>query len=108
MKPPKTLDEIRARRPHADRAAIDAEKDLLRTEVALHTLREHVGVTQTAMAERLEVSRPRVHAIERAGEDLRLSTMERYVSALGGRLELRVIFEDQDPVVLDPHRTDAA
>lgn len=97
----KTLAEIRAQRLHIDQQAIDAEQDLLNAEIALHTLREQLGVTQTAMAERLELSRPRVHTIEHAGEDLRLSTMERYVQALGGRLELRVHFDDQPPVTLD-------
>jgi DNA-binding XRE family transcriptional regulator len=96
----KTLDEIRAKRPAADRAAIDAEKELLLAEVALHDLRERAGVTQGTMAERLDVSRVRVHTIEKAAEDLRLSTIERYVAALGGRLEMRVIFDDEPPVVL--------
>ena len=96
----KTLDEIRAKRPAADRAAIDTEKELILAEVALHDLRERAGVTQSAMAERLDVSRVRVHTIEKAAEDLRLSTIERYVAALGGRLEMRVIFEDEPPVVL--------
>jgi len=53
------------------------------------------------MAERLELSRPRVRTIEHAGEDLRLSTMERYVEALGGRLELRVHFDDKPSVTID-------
>jgi transcriptional regulator with XRE-family HTH domain len=97
----RTLAEVRAKRPHITQESVDAERDLAMAEVALHTLREQLGVTQTAMAERLELSRPRVHTIERAGEDLRLSTMERYVQALGGRLELRVHFDDRPPVTID-------
>ncbi len=97
----KTLAEIRATRPHITQESIDAERELVDVEVALHTLREELGVTQTAMAERLKLSRPRVHTIERAGEDLRLSTVERYVEALGGRLELRVHIEGRDPVTID-------
>ena len=77
-------------------AAIDAEREALRSDIALHELREKRGVTQTAMAEKLSVSRPRVHTIERAGEDLRLSTMERYVNALGGELKLVAVFEDDE------------
>jgi DNA-binding XRE family transcriptional regulator len=97
----KTLAEVRAKRSGVDQASIDAEKDVLRAEVALHELREAAGITQSTMAERLDVSRVRVHKIEHAGEDLRLSTMERYVQALGGRLELRVVFDDQPAVILD-------
>ena len=97
----KTLAEMRAKRPHITQEQIDARREEMEAELALHDLREQLGVTQTAMAERLSVSRPRVHTIERAGEDLRLSTVERYVEALGGRLELRVHIDGRDPVTID-------
>ncbi|MBA2349210.1 MAG: XRE family transcriptional regulator [Solirubrobacterales bacterium] len=101
MKDLKSLAEIRATRPDVTPEMIEAERETLLAEIALHTLREQRGITQTAMAERLELSRPRVSTIEHAGEDLRLSTVDRYVTALGGRLELRVHFDDQAPVTIE-------
>lgn len=68
----------------------------MKAEVALHELRERRGISQAVLADRLEVSRPRVSTIERAGEDLRLSTLERYVAALGGRLRVVATFDGEE------------
>jgi hypothetical protein len=46
------------------------------------------------VADRLEVTPENVSHIER-GADVRLSTLDRYVAALGGRLELRAAFTDE-------------
>lgn len=92
----KTLDEIRASRPLTPdrRAAIEEQKELLRAEIQLHALRESRGITQAELAERMAVARPRVSKIESATEDLRLSTLDRYVAALGGHLEINAVFDD--------------
>jgi transcriptional regulator with XRE-family HTH domain len=76
------------------RERIDAHKRAMTLEVALHQLRERRGVTQTAIAEHLATSRPNVSRIERE-TDIRLSTLERYVEALGGRLEIQAVFDDE-------------
>jgi transcriptional regulator with XRE-family HTH domain len=57
----------------------------------LGELRRNLDLTQIEVAERLEVTQESVSHIER-GDDLRLSTLDRYVAALGGRLELRAAF----------------
>jgi len=49
--------------------------------------------TQVALAERLDIPQTAVSRIERR-TDLLLSTMRKYVEALGGRLELRAVFPD--------------
>ncbi len=44
-------------------------------------------------------ARERVDDIKRAGQleiDVRLSTLERYVEALGGKLEIHAVFDDAD------------
>jgi DNA-binding transcriptional regulator YiaG len=66
---PKTAAEIRAQRPDtpertARRAAL---VESLEAEVALREIRERRDISQAVLAERLEVSRPRVSTIERAG-----------------------------------------
>jgi transcriptional regulator with XRE-family HTH domain len=91
------LDDIRKRRPITPdaRERIENIKRAMRLETALVELRERRGVTQTAVAEALDSSRPNVARIEKE-LDIRLSTLERYVEALGGRLEIRAIFDDED------------
>jgi transcriptional regulator with XRE-family HTH domain len=91
------LDDIRKRRPLTPEARerVAKIKRAMRLEIALAELRERRGVSQTAVAAVLETSRPNVARIEKE-LDIRLSTLERYVEALGGRLEIHAIFDDDD------------
>jgi DNA-binding XRE family transcriptional regulator len=106
VQPPKTLDEVRAQRAltRQMREQIDDERELLAAEIALHALRERAGISQAELADRLSVSRPRVSAIERGGDDLRVSTVKRYVEALGGTMRLVATIDGED-VDLDARRT---
>lgn len=92
----KTKADILKRRPitPADREAIDEIKHAMLLQVRLRELRERRGATQDLVAEGLGTSRPNVSRIE-AADDMRLTTLERYVRALGGRLEVRAVFEDE-------------
>ena len=64
-------------------------------EVALHELRDHRGIMQGQVAARLATSRPNVSRIERE-DDMRMSTLQRYIQALGGELELVARFPHGD------------
>jgi transcriptional regulator with XRE-family HTH domain len=76
------------------RAQVDAYRAALRDVLALTELREARGVTQQQLAEAWEVSQANVSRVEHE-QDVYLSTLSAYVSALGGRLELKAIFPDQ-------------
>jgi len=65
----------------------------------LQALREARAQSQGALAAILHVSQANISRIERQG-DLKLSTLERYIEALGGRLEVRAIFGDEHVVLL--------
>lgn len=91
-------DELRRRRP-PNRERVDAIKRAVQLEIALHELRERRGVTQEQLAARIETSRPNVSRIER-GDDVRLSTLQRYVAALGGDLEIVARFPDGESQTL--------
>ena len=84
--------DIRRRRA-PDRAHLDEIKRTVRLETALDELRNRRGETQEQVAARLSTSRPNVSRIEHEN-DIRLSTLLRYVAALGGELELIARFED--------------
>lgn len=91
------LDDIRKRRPlDADaRERVDTIKRAMRLKVALYELREMRGISQAEVAAHLTTSRPNISRIEKE-VDVRLSTLERYIEALGGRLEIHAIFEDEN------------
>ena len=58
---------------------------------ALRDVRRARGVSQTALAAALKVKQPHIAQFERQ-DDMHLSTLRRYVEALGGTLELVVRF----------------
>jgi transcriptional regulator with XRE-family HTH domain len=58
----------------------------------LADLRHELDLTQAAVADRLDVSQENVSQIERAEANVRLSTLNRYVEALGGKLEVSAKF----------------
>jgi DNA-binding XRE family transcriptional regulator len=91
------IDDIRKRRPLSPegRKHVDDIKRAMQLEIALAELREMRGVTQASVAEELSTSRPNVGRIEKE-LDIRLSTLERYVEALDGRLEIHAVFDDED------------
>jgi DNA-binding XRE family transcriptional regulator len=84
-----------ARSPPEARERVDRIKRAMRLEIAPAALRELRGASQTELAEALGTSRPNVGRIEKE-VDVRLSTLERYVEALGGKLEIHAVFDDAD------------
>src|SRR4051794_10723372 len=101
--PRKNFKTLRAEvRTDPDRAArVDEHKKAIRDSLGLGELRAHRGETQVVVADKLGTSQARVSSIERQ-DDLYLSTLGGYVAALGGRLEVRAVFDDQT-VELLPH-----
>ncbi|MET8354153.1 MULTISPECIES: helix-turn-helix domain-containing protein [unclassified Micromonospora] len=82
-----------------DEAKVDELAEQMRNEVRAYRLkemRESRGLTQQDVAARMHVSQPRVAAIEK-GElpAAEVGTIERYVSALGGKLEIVADFEGE-------------
>jgi len=92
-----TWRDIRQRRikTEQDEKDVATERRLLQFEVALNELRKQRSLSQETLAEALGVSQENVSRIERQG-DITLSTLDRYIVGLGGKLEIRAIFEDDD------------
>jgi transcriptional regulator with XRE-family HTH domain len=61
--------------------------------------RERRGLSQRALAEAMGTTQANVSHVER-GDALRISTLQRYAQALGGRLQIGVAFEDEDTTAL--------
>ena len=63
-------------------------------ELSLGEMRKMVGATQVAVAEKLEKAQSEISALERR-DDYFLSTLKRYIEALGGELEVIARFGDR-------------
>jgi predicted transcriptional regulator len=57
-------------------------------------MREARGATQRQIAEAWDVSQANVSQIERT-QDIFLSTLSKYIAALGGQIEIRAVFPDE-------------
>lgn len=90
--------DVERRRP-PNRERVETIKREMVLDLGLHELREKTGVTHGEIAERMATSRPNIYRIE--GEsDLRLSTLDRYVNALGGNLRVEAVLPSGEHVTL--------
>jgi transcriptional regulator with XRE-family HTH domain len=91
--------EIRgAKVPPDQEAAQAASTRALRDALSLRELRTGRGITQVQIAERLGKSQGNVSELERR-DDVYLSSLREYVEALGGRLEISAVFEDEHAAI---------
>jgi transcriptional regulator with XRE-family HTH domain len=67
--------------------------------MSLRDLRKARSLTQERIAEILKTSQDRVSRLEKR-TDLLISTLRRYVIAMGGNLSLVAEFPDREPVIL--------
>lgn len=58
--------------------------------VLLKQAREASGLTQAELARKLHTQKSAISRIENHAEDIRLSTLEKYVSSLGRSLEVSI------------------
>jgi transcriptional regulator with XRE-family HTH domain len=91
----KTLEEYLTKRP-GGREVQQRHMERMLAEVRAYRLREMVAMTQTDVAETLEISQKRVSEIERGDVDrTKVDTLRRYADALGGTLRVEVQVGDE-------------
>jgi len=96
----RTLGDTVAALPKARRVKVRARTaELIDEELSLQALRKAIGRTQVQIARTLDVGQDTVSRIE-GRTDLMLSTLGKYVRALGGDLILVAEFPDRAPVRL--------
>ncbi len=77
-------------------------------EIRLYELRHAEAVSQAELAGRLDVTQGAISKLEHS-DDVRVSTLRQYLDALGARLELVAVFDDDDRrVPIHLGRDDAA
>ena len=72
-------------------------------EITLKHLREELGLSQSELAERLEVQQPAVSKLERR-QNLELNTLRAVVNALGGTIEIIVRVLNKEPILLSDYQ----
>lgn len=85
-----TYEELLAAQSPDSQKRIAKKADALLQEVILSQLRQELNVSQTELARSIGVSQPTLAKIEHPGNDPRLSTLKRYVKALGGEVAIDV------------------
>jgi predicted XRE-type DNA-binding protein len=76
------------------RAQVESQRRLTDAVIELTKLREARGVTQRQIADAWEVTQANISQVEHT-PDIFLSTLSKYVEALGGHLEITAVFPDQ-------------
>ena len=62
----------------------------LKIGVILKVAREEAGLTQEQLAQKLKTKKSAISRIEKHAEDIKLSTIERFASALGKKIRIEV------------------
>ncbi len=96
-----TLEAFLATLPEDEQREIAAESDRLREEIhSLGEVRRAMAFTQAQLADAMGIKQSSVAQMEQRA-DLLLSTLRRYVEAMGGEMKIVLSFPDRQPVVLD-------
>ena len=97
-----TLTEAIAALPPSQRRAIERRAaELIVEEMSIRELRKSLAVTQVQLAHEMGRGQHEISRIEQRG-DMLLSTLSRFVKALGGELELICRFKRRPPVRIIP------
>jgi DNA-binding transcriptional regulator YiaG len=89
----KSFETLRGRMTQATQARARNRKVRMMKDMALHQLRSARELTQGALAEQLNLEQPAVSKLERR-TDMYVSTLRRYIEAMGGELEIIAHFPE--------------
>ena len=90
----RTLKELLAEEKPEIVAAAREEADSILMDIHLAEIRRLAEKTQTELATAMGVKQPTIAKMERDGQDVRLSSMKRYIESLGGRMRIDVELPD--------------
>ncbi|MBR3425121.1 MAG: XRE family transcriptional regulator [Neisseriaceae bacterium] len=86
----KTFREVMAELPKERQEKIRKMSEEMMIDLQLQHIREELEITQKELAESLGIAQPSVVALEKRGKDIKLSSLKRYIEAMGGKLSLSV------------------
>lgn len=90
----RTLDQILEMEKPEVVAQAKAQAETILLDIHLAEIRRLMEKTQAQMAAALGVKQPTVAGMEKPGQDIKLSTLKRYVEAAGGKLRMDIELPD--------------
>src|SRR5258708_37361550 len=103
----KKFRDLVARKPASWHAAVEERKQELLAAMPLQELRRARQLSQEQLAEELGATQPEISKIEHR-TDMYVSTLRRFVEAMGGQLEIIARFPDGTIEITQFHELDAA
>lgn len=97
---PKNWNNLKRKMSSKSRARVDARVADTLKSMPLAELRKAMGLTQVQLAETLDMGQATVSKVERS-TDMYLSTLRRFIAALGGELVLKATFPDGREMIID-------
>ena len=94
---PRSLEQVLAKQPAQRRAKVQQRAAELAT---LKDLRHAVERTQEELATALGVGQDTISRLEQRS-DMLLSTLQRYIEAMGGKLDLVARFPNRPPIIIE-------
>jgi len=85
-----TLEELLAQETPAFLEKAQAKADAMRLNIHLAKYRELTQHTQTEIADAIGVKQPTIAGMEKEGQDIKLSSLKKYIEATGGKLRLDI------------------
>jgi DNA-binding XRE family transcriptional regulator len=90
--------------PPERQKSIEARANQIRLEeITLRHLREKLGLSQSELAQRMDVQQPAISKLERR-QNLELNTLRSVITALGGTIEIIVRIPDREPILLSDYQ----
>jgi DNA-binding XRE family transcriptional regulator len=89
----RNFDELRMKMPPESRARVDERVKATLANLALDELRAARELTQQNLAQIFGVSQGSISRLERR-TDMYVSTLAKFIEAMGGQLEIRAVFPD--------------
>lgn len=89
----RNFEQLRAKMSPESRARAEALAKEMLDNMALDELRAARELTQENLAQILQVNQAAISKLERR-TDMYVSTLGRFIEAMGGRLEIRAVFPD--------------
>lgn len=89
----KSINELRKKIKPEVQAAARAKAVAIITEMSLAEVRKKIGINQADLAGLMNIAQPNISQIENRPDAL-ISTLNQYIEALGGKLEIHAKFPD--------------
>lgn len=98
----KLEDKINKLSPGDREEVLAHTKELIAEELTLRQIRNFLEITQSDLANKLEIGQHNISRLESRGENIKLATLRTYIEALGGNLVVSAIFPEKGEIKLLP------